>query len=115
MIKKNTGGQAYGQYLVLKNASAYQGVSCEIKAYLLNRSTTEITVTPENPEVPITQGLGEATRLRAKATPADASTDKWMDSQTYDEAVGIPKTYFDGTKVNQEAGTPALSMVMRLT
>lgn len=108
LIKKNTGGQAYGQYLVLKNASAYQGVSCEIKAYLLNRSTTEITVTPENPEVPITQGLGEATRLRAKATPADASTDKWMDSQTYDEAVGIPKTYFDGTKVNQEAGNPGL-------
>ena len=108
LIKKNTNGQAYGQYLVLKNASAYQGVSCEIKAYLLNRSTIEITVTPENPEVPITQGLGEATRLRAKATPIAASTDKWMDSQTYDEAVGIPKTYFDGTKVDQQAGNPGL-------
>ena len=46
--------------------------------------------------------------MRAKATPIAASTDKWMDSQTYDEAVGIPKTYFDGTKVDQQAGNPGL-------
>lgn len=92
--KKNTNGQPYGQYVVLKNASAYKDINYTITAYLLNNADSKVTLTAANPEAALWNGLGEETNLRATAEPTtDAAKAKWMNSQTYDEKVGIPITY----------------------
>lgn len=93
--KQNSGGQAYGQYLVLTNASDYQNAgNWQVTAYLMNQPNTEITLSADNTETPIANGLGSATRLRATATPGTDATGAWMESARYDEEIGIPKTYY---------------------
>lgn len=89
--KQNSGGQAYGQYLVLTNASDYQNAgNWQVTAYLMNQPNTEITLSADNTEAPIANGLGSATRLRATATPGATATGAWMESARYDEEIGIP-------------------------
>lgn len=93
--KQNSGGQAYGQYLVLTNASDYQNAgNWQVTAYLMNQPNTEITLSADNTEAPIANGLGSATRLRATATPGTDATGAWMESARYDEEIGIPRTYY---------------------
>ena len=88
-------GQAYGQYLVLTNASDYKDAGdWKVTAYLMNQSGTEITLDKNKTEALITNGLGSATRLRATATPGTDATGAWMESARYDEEIGIPKTYY---------------------
>ena len=96
--KQNSGGQAYGQYLVLTNASDYQNAgNWQVTAYLMNQPNTKITLDASNTEAPIANGLGSATRLRATATPGEGATGAWMESARYDEEIGIPKA---GTNIN---------------
>ena len=97
--KQNSNGQAYGQYLVLTNASDYKedAGNWQVTAYLMNQPNTEITLNASNTEAPIANGLGSATRLRATATPGEGATGAWMESARYDEEIGIPKA---GTNIN---------------
>ncbi len=96
--KQDSGGQAYGQYLVLTNASDYQNAgNWQVTAYLMNQPNTKITLNASNTEKLITDGLGSATRLRATATPGATATGAWMESARYDEEIGIPKA---GTNIN---------------
>lgn len=96
--KQNSGGQAYGQYLVLTNASDYQNAgNWQVTAYLMNQPNTKITLNQSKTEALIKDGLGSATRLRATATPGDTATGAWMESARYDEEIGIPKA---GTNIN---------------
>lgn len=96
--KQDSSGQAYGQYLVLTNASDYQNAgNWQVTAYLMNQPNTEITLSADNTEAPIANGLGSATRLRATATPGTGATGAWMESARYDEEIGIPKA---GTNIN---------------
>lgn len=97
--KQDNGGQAYGQYLVLTNASDYKADAgnWQVTAYLMNQPNTEITLNASNTEAPIANGLGSATRLRATATPGTDATGAWMESARYDEEIGIPKA---GTNIN---------------
>lgn len=96
--KQASGGQPYGQYLVLTNASDYQNAgNWQVTAYLMNNSTP-ITLSANTTEALITNGLGSATRLRATATPGTDATGAWMESARYDEEIGIPKTYYSGDK-----------------
>lgn len=93
--KQDSNGQAYGQYLVLTNASDYQNAgNWQVTAYLMNQPNTEITLDKNKTEALITEGLGSATRLRATATPGTDATGAWMESARYDEEIGIPKTYY---------------------
>ena len=93
--KQPSNGQAYGQYLVLTNASDYQNAgNWQVTAYLMNQPNTKITLNASNTEAPIANGLGSATRLRATATPGEGATGAWMESARYDEEIGIPKTYY---------------------
>lgn len=93
--KQDSNGQAYGQYLVLTNASDYQNAgNWQVTAYLMNQSNTVITLNQNKTEALITEGLGSATRLRATATPGAGATGAWMESARYDEEIGIPKTYY---------------------
>lgn len=88
-LKKQDSG-AYGQYLVLTNASDYENAGdWKVTAYLMNQPNTEITLIASNTEALIANGLGSATRLRATATPGDTAT-AWMESARYDEEIGIP-------------------------
>ena len=90
--KQDSNGQAYGQYLVLTNASDYENAgNWQVTAYLMNSTGTTITLNADNTEVLITNGLGSATRLRATATPGTDATGAWMESARYDEEIGIPK------------------------
>lgn len=94
--KQPSNGQAYGQYLVLTNASDYQNAgNWQVTAYLMNQPNTEITLNASNTEAPIANGLGLATRLRATATPGEGATGAWMESARYDEEIGIPRTYYN--------------------
>ena len=94
--KQPSNGQAYGQYLVLTNASDYQNAgNWQVTAYLMNQPNTEITLNASNTEAPIANGLGSATRLRATATPGEGATGAWMESARYDEEIGIPRTYYN--------------------
>ena len=96
--KQPSNGQAYGQYLVLTNASDYQNAgNWQVTAYLMNQPNTEITLNQSKPEALIANGLGSATRLRATATPGTDATGAWMESARYDEEIGIPKA---GTNIN---------------
>lgn len=89
--KQDSNRQAYGQYLVLTNASNYQNAGeWQVTAYLMNQPNTVITLDASNTEVPIANGLGSATRLRATATPGAGATGAWMESARYDEEIGIP-------------------------
>ena len=89
--KQDSNGQAYGQYLVLTNASDYKNAgNWQVTAYLMNQPNTEITLSADNTEAPIANGLGSATRLRATATPGATATGAWMESARYDEEIGIP-------------------------
>ena len=89
--KQESSGQAYGQYLVLTNASDYQNAgNWQVTAYLMNQPNTVITLDASNTEAPIANGLGSATRLRATATPGAGATGAWMESARYDEEIGIP-------------------------
>lgn len=89
--KQASSGQAYGQYLVLTNASDYKNAgNWQVTAYLMNQPNTEITLDASNTEAPIANGLGSATRLRATATPGTGATGAWMESARYDEEIGIP-------------------------
>ena len=63
----------------------------------MNQPNTEITLSADNTEAPIANGLGSATRLRATATPGTGATGAWMESARYDEEIGIPKA---GTNIN---------------
>lgn len=93
--KQANGRQPYGQYLVLTNASDYQNAgNWQVTAYLMNQPNTEITLSADNTEALITNGLGSATRLRATATPGEGATGAWMESARYDEEIGIPRTYY---------------------
>lgn len=93
--KQDSNRQAYGQYLVLTNASDYQNAGdWQVTAYLMNQPNTKITLDASNTEAPIANGLGSATRLRATATPGAGATGAWMESARYDEEIGIPKTYY---------------------
>ena len=93
--KQNSSGQAYGQYLVLTNASDYQNAgNWQVTAYLMNQPNTKITLNASKTEAPIANGLGSATRLRATATPGTDATGAWMESARYDEEIGIPRTYY---------------------
>lgn len=86
--KQPSNGQAYGQYLVLTNASDYENAGdWQVTAYLMNKSGTKITLDKNKTEALIANGLGSATRLRATATPG---TGAWMESARYDEEIGIP-------------------------
>lgn len=97
--KQDSNRQAYGQYLVLTNASDYQNAgNWQVTAYLMNQPNTKITLNASNTEAPIANGLGSATRLRATATPGTDATGAWMESARYDEEIGIPKTYYSGDK-----------------
>lgn len=97
--KQPSNGQAYGQYLVLTNASDYQNAGdWQVTAYLMNQPNTKITLNASKTEAPIANGLGSATRLRATATPGEGATGAWMESARYDEEIGIPKTYYSGDK-----------------
>lgn len=107
-------GQAYGQYLVLTNASDYEADAgnWQVTAYLMNQPNTKITLDASNTEELITDGLGSATRLRATATPGDTATGAWMESARYDEEIGIPKTYYSGDKGSNSGlvhGTASIS------
>ena len=107
--KQASGGQPYGQYLVLTNASDYQNAGdWKVTAYLMNQPNTEITLSADNTEAPIANGLGSATRLRATATPGEGATGAWMESARYDEEIGIPKA---GTNINSGLvhGTASIS------
>lgn len=96
--KQDSSGQAYGQYLVLTNASDYQNAgNWQVTAYLMNQPNTEITLSANTTEALIANGLGSATRLRATATPGTGATGAWMESARYDEEIGIPKA---GTNIN---------------
>ena len=99
--KQDNKGQAYGQYLVLTNASDYKADagSWQVTAYLMNQPNTEITLNANTTEALITKGLGSATRLRATATPGATATGAWMESARYDEEIGIPKA-----EVNKNSG-----------
>lgn len=93
--KQYSNGQAYGQYLVLTNASDYKDAGdWKVTAYLMNNSTP-ITLSANTTEALITNGLGSATRLRATATPGTDATGAWMESARYDEEIGIPRTYYN--------------------
>lgn len=93
--KQDSGGQPYGQYLVLTNASDYQNAGdWQVTAYLMNKPNTKITLNQRETEALITDGLGSATRLRATATPGEGAAGAWMESARYDEEIGIPKTYY---------------------
>lgn len=98
--KQDSSGQAYGQYLVLTNASDYKADAgdWQVTAYLMNQPNTKITLNQSETEALITNGLGSATRLRATATPGTDATGAWMESARYDEEIGIPKTYYSGDK-----------------
>ena len=90
--KQPSNGQAYGQYLVLTNASDYENAgNWQVTAYLMNSTGTTITLNADNTEALITNGLGSATRLRATAIPGTDATGAWMESARYDEEIGIPK------------------------
>lgn len=107
--KQNSGGQAYGQYLVLTNASDYQNAgNWQVTAYLMNQPNTKITLNASKTEAQIANGLGSATRLRATATPGTGATGAWMESARYDEEIGIPKA---GTNINSGLvhGTASIS------
>ncbi len=97
--KQPSNGQAYSQYLVLTNASDYKADAgnWQVTAYLMNQPNTEITLSADNTEAPIANGLGSATRLRATATPGEGATGAWMESARYDEEIGIPKA---GANIN---------------
>lgn len=111
--KQPSNGQAYGQYLVLTNASDYQNAgNWQVTAYLMNKSGTKITLDKNKTEALITDGLGSATRLRATATPGTDATGAWMESARYDEEIGIPKTYYSGDKGSNSGlahGTASIS------
>ena len=103
--KQNSGGQPYGQYLVLTNASDYKNAgNWQVTAYLMNQPNTEITLNAYTTEALITEGLGSATRLRATATPGEGATGAWMESARYDEEIGIPKTYYTTGDSNSNSG-----------
>lgn len=103
--KQNSGGQPYGQYLVLTNASDYQNAgNWQVTAYLMNQPNTKITLDASNTEAPIANGLGSATRLRATATPGTDATGAWMESARYDEEIGIPRTYYKDNDQNRNSG-----------
>lgn len=103
--KQNSGGQAYGQYLVLTNASDYQNAGdWQVTAYLMNQPNTKITLNASNTEALIANGLGSATRLRATATPGATATGAWMESARYDEEIGIPRTYYKDNDQNRNSG-----------
>lgn len=103
--KQESSGQAYGQYLVLTNASDYQNAgNWQVTAYLMNQPNTKITLDASNTEAPIANGLGSATRLRATATPGTGATGAWMESARYDEEIGIPKTYYKDNDQNRNSG-----------
>ena len=94
--KQPSNGQAYGQYLVLTNASDYKNAgNWQVTAYLMNKSGTKIALDKNKTEALITEGLGSATRLRATATPGTDATGAWMESARYDEDIGIPRTYYN--------------------
>ena len=103
--KQDSSGQAYGQYLVLTNASDYQNAgNWQVTAYLMNKSGTKITLDKNKTEALITDGLGSATRLRATATPGTDATGAWMESARYDEEIGIPRTYYKDNDQNRNSG-----------
>ena len=104
--KQDSNGQAYGQYLVLTNASDYKtdAGSWQVTAYLMNKPNTKITLSADKTEALITEGLGSATRLRATATPGDTATGAWMESARYDEEIGIPRTYYKDNDQNRNSG-----------
>lgn len=104
--KQPSNGQAYGQYLVLTNASDYKADAgnWQVTAYLMNQPNTEITLNASNTEAQIANGLGSATRLRATATPGDTATGAWMESARYDEEIGIPRTYYKDNDQNRNSG-----------
>ena len=103
--KQNSGGQPYGQYLVLTNASDYQNAgNWQVTAYLMNQPNTVITLNQSKTEASIANGLGSATRLRATATPGTDATGAWMESARYDEEIGIPKTYYKDNDQNRNSG-----------
>lgn len=103
--KQYSNGQAYGQYLVLTNASDYQNAgNWQVTAYLMNQPNTKITLDASNTEAPIANGLGSATRLRATATPGAGATGAWMESARYDEEIGIPRTYYKDNDQNRNSG-----------
>lgn len=104
--KQDSKGQAYGQYLVLTNASDYKedAGNWQVTAYLMNKSGTKITLDKNKTEALITDGLGSATRLRATATPGTDATGAWMESARYDEEIGIPKTYYTTGDSNSNSG-----------
>lgn len=103
--KQNSGGQPYGQYLVLTNASDYQNAGdWQVTAYLMNQPDTEITLSANTTEALIANGLGSATRLRATATPGATATGAWMESARYDEEIGIPRTYYKDNDQNRNSG-----------
>ena len=94
--KQPSNGQAYGQYLVLTNASDYKNAgNWQVTAYLMNKSGTKIALDKNKTEALITEGLGSATHLRATATPGTDATGAWMESARYDEEIGIPRTYYN--------------------
>lgn len=112
--KQDSNRQAYGQYLVLTNASDYQNAGeWQVTAYLMNQPNTKITLDASNTEAPIANGLGSATRLRATATPGTGATGAWMESARYDEEIGIPKTYYStgdkGSNSGLVHGTAAIN------
>ena len=103
--KQPSNGQAYGQYLVLTNASDYKDAGdWKVTAYLMNKSGTKITLDKNKTEALITEGLGSATRLRATATPGEGATGAWMESARYDEEIGIPRTYYKDNDQNRNSG-----------
>ena len=103
--KQDSNGQAYGQYLVLTNASDYQNAgNWQVTAYLMNQPNTEITLNQSKTEALIANGLGSATRLRATATPGTDATGAWMESARYDEEIGIPRTYYKDNDQNRNSG-----------
>lgn len=112
--KQDSSGQAYGQYLVLTNASDYKNAgNWQVTAYLMNQPNTKITLNQSETEALITNGLGSATRLRATATPGEGATGAWMESARYDEEIGIPKTYYStgdkGSNSGLVHGTAAIN------
>lgn len=112
--KQESSGQAYGQYLVLTNASDYQNAGeWQVTAYLMNKPNTKITLNQRETEAWITNGLGSATHLRATATPGAGATGAWMESARYDEEIGIPKTYYrtgdNGSNSGLVHGTASIS------
>lgn len=112
--KQDSNRQAYGQYLVLTNASDYENAGeWEVTAYLMNQPNTVIALNQNKTEALITEGLGSATRLRATATPGTGATGAWMESARYDEEIGIPKTYYrtgdNGSNSGLVHGTAAIN------